>query len=546
LFGLLVLCAVPGPVRAAAPRLVVVVSVDQFAYRYTQWFDGRFPEDGLVRRVQKDGAWFSQCHHAHGFTYTAPGHAVMLTGTYPNRHGIIDNDWFDRARQQDVYCVEDPRVGLVGTTGADKPVSPRTLLVDTVGDQLKLATGGKAKVFGVAIKDRAAMLMTGHLADAAYWASEAGHWITSDYYRGDLPGYIRELNQQVTPQAYAGQTWDLLYPAEHYRHGVLEDSRHERPANGMQADFPHVMPAADDPNLVKHVACSPFGNDATLKVALRVIEAEKLGQDDIPDLLAINLSSNDYVGHSFGPDSLEVEDMLYRTDVQLSEFIDAVQRLLGGQPWVLYLTSDHGVGPIPERAAEAGLPARRDPLGDLTGLQQALEAYLRRTLRVEGREPNLILKLTDHQLYLDDRHPRLTGNNGYVAQQVARDWLAGHPAVAAAWTRQQLLTASSSSDAMASAASRGFHPQRSGDVLFALRPYHLQSSSGASHGSPWRYDTHIPLMVLGFALDGQATVPAGRFDDPVRPAQLAPTIARQLNIPEPAACDEQPLWRRNE
>lgn len=530
----------PWTAAAEPPRLVVVVSVDQWAYRYFQWFDGRFPNNGLVDRVRQQGVWYSQCRHGHGWTKTGPGHAVLLTGTYSPDHGIVGNDWFDRDSRNTVYCVADDQVEEVGGVSGTTSASPRSLLVDTVGDQLKLATAGRAKVFGVAIKDRAAILMAGHLADGAYWMNEQGKWVTSTYYRDDLPAYMRELNERAAPRAYAQQTWNLLKSPEHYWHGWPEQSRFEQPAAGMKADFPHIMPQADDPNLVRQVNTSPFGNHATLEAALQLIFEEQLGQDDVPDLLVINLSSNDYVGHAFGPHSLEVEDMTYRTDQQLAKFIDVVQQNLAGRPWLLFATSDHGVSPIPERAAARGIPAQRYPLGDLNTLQQALESHLRAALQVDSDAPDLVAKLTDAEVYLSGDHVALAGPQRSLAQRMVGDWLIDHPAIHSVWTREQLRESEGQSDPLALSVQRSFHARRSGDVLFVLRPYLLQSGGGTTHGSPWDYDTHVPLFVL--QLDGTGGSAGGRrVDQPVRPGQIAATVCHILDIPRPSACREPPL-----
>ena len=310
--------------KAEEPRLIVVISVDQFCADYLIRFQDNFstnPKESLFRTILQNGAWFPNCHHSHAFTYTAPGHAVQLTGAYPSTHGVIENDWFDRESGKSRYCVSDPTVEVIGLA-SQKPMSPRVLLVDTVGDALKLATNGKAKVIGVAIKDRAAILLSGHRADAAYWL-EKNQWVTSSYYRKDLPGYLRILNEGKAIDQYRGKTWELLLPREKYHNQGEDDNEFENPPTGFTAAFPHAL--VKDGELTpekfgEQVLVSPFGNDYTLLAAREIIDNEKLGADNIPDLLAINFSSNDYVGHAFGPLSFEVEDMTYRTDRQLAAF----------------------------------------------------------------------------------------------------------------------------------------------------------------------------------------------------------------------------------
>ncbi|MEO6625714.1 MAG: alkaline phosphatase family protein, partial [Burkholderiaceae bacterium] len=553
------------PLSAAErPRLVVVVSVDQLCYEYLVRFRGGFAADGLFLRVEKEGASFVNCHHRHAFTVTAPGHAVQLSGAYPDTNAVIGNSWFDRVSGKTIYCVADPEEDLVGppppvkTTEATptpetKPadakekekeeedptgISPRNLAVDTVGDVLKLATGGKAKVFGVAFKDRAAVLMTGHRADAAYWFhGKSGRWVTSTYYAKELPGYMRAINEGNSISQYAGQEWKLLLNSAAYQHYYPDDYPEERDPEGLGKAFPHKFALASDPKLSKQVLNSPFGNEVTLYAAGQVLVHEELGQDDVPDILAINLSSNDYVGHSFGPHSLEVQDLTYRTDRQLGEFLRFVEKQLAGKPWVLALTADHGVAPLVQYAKERGLPAARNPLGDLKVLQAKLEAHLRSELKARETDKTdkpLVQKLSENQVYLQQDHPALAGESFLLAQRITRDFLLRESAVVAAVTREQLL-AGGGEGKLNAQFRRAFHPRRSGDVLFVMAPYMVPGTSCTTHGSPWQYDTHVPLLLLG------PSIKPGRYERPTSPAALAATLSRLLEIESPSAAVEEPL-----
>lgn len=551
---LLAVSATLGQEKPTSPRLLVVVSVDQFCQDYLIRFQDNFPQEAsesLFRNVLSNGAWYANCHHAHAITITAPGHAVQLTGTYPSTHGVIENDWFDRTTGKVRYCVADPTVEVVGIpTG--KPMSPRVLLVDTVGDRLKLANSG-SKVFGVAIKDRAAILMAGHRADGAYWL-EKNHWVTSTYYRSDLPGYFRNLNEEKAIEQYRGQVWDLLLPREKYHNQQFpDDNVHENPPTGWTAAMPHALAKAGELTPDKfgdHVLFSPFGNDYTLLAARTIIENEKLGADDVPDLLAINFSSNDYVGHAFGPLSYEVEDITYRTDRQLAQFVKYLDTQVGAGNWTLALTADHGVAPIPEMVAERvtkaeqALPAKRNPIGDPKVVKETLEALLRQEIKVkELQDPktkNVILDLDSNQVYLNYDHPNLKANHLAQARQLIREWLLKQPYVAAAYTREELLAGG---EARLLAQMRlSFNPLRSGDVQYCFTPYSMPGATGATakpkgttHGSPWHYDTHVPLILLGHGI-----IP-GKYERRVSPAFLAPTASRLLGVDSPGACQEEPL-----
>jgi predicted AlkP superfamily pyrophosphatase or phosphodiesterase len=536
------------------PRLLVVISVDQFCQDYLIRFQDNFPTgpgESFFLQVLNHGAWFPNCHHKHAFTITAPGHACQLTGTYPAYHGIIGNNWYDRATGKSRYCVSDPTVEVVGIpTG--KPMSPRSLMTDTVGDRLKLASPS-SKVFGISIKDRAAILMSGHRADGAFWM-EKNQWVTSTYYRRDLPGYLRNINEGKVIEQFRGKTWDLLLPKEKYHNSLFpDDNPHENPPSGWTAAFPHQLAKPGELTPDKfgdHVLFSPYGNDFTLMVAREIIENERLGVDDVPDLLTINFASNDYVGHAFGPQSYEVEDMTYRTDRQLAAFVKFLDEQVGPGNWTLALTADHGVAPIPELAAlqtavgEQALPAKRNPLGDINVVRETLEALVRKELQVkELQEPNVknvIIDMDSSQVYLNYNHPNLESHHLAQARKLIQEWLSRQPYVAAAATREDLL--GGGDHRLLGQIRLSFNPARSGDVLFCFVPYSIPGAPGANprpkgttHGSPYHYDTHVPMLLLG------SGIAPGKYERRISPAFLAPTASRLLGVDSPGGCQEEPL-----
>jgi predicted AlkP superfamily pyrophosphatase or phosphodiesterase len=542
LLGLLALAAASAIAAAAPaadkPKLIVVISVDQFCQDYLIRFGDNFGEDGAFRRIAREGSQYTQCHHQHAFTVTAPGHAVQLTGTYPNVHGIVGNNWFDRYTGKETYCCDDPSVQIVGLPSA-KGVSPKQMQVETVGDVLKLATANRSKVFGVAIKDRVAMLMAGHNANGAFWLDD-NLWVTSTYYREDLPGYLRVLNEQQAIERFRGQTWDLLLAKEKYHNTGPDKNSWENPPKGFTSEFPHKLAGPGELKPLEygdHVLFSPFGNDYTLEAAREIIAGEQLGKDEFPDLLCINFSSNDYIGHAFGPHSLEVEDMVYRTDRQLGDFLRFLDGQVGPGNWTFAMAADHGVAPIVEYAKQFNLPAARNPLGKLDEVKKKLEARLRSQLQVGADDKPLVQKMEDYQVFLQHDHPVFakddTEDKFLLAQQIVRDWLLDQPAVAAARTRAELT--SGGVGKLNQQMQRSFHPRRSGDVLFALRPYCVPGAKGTTHGSPWHYDTHIPLLLIGNGIK------QGTFSRPVSPACLASTVAELTGVNYPSANVEQPL-----
>jgi hypothetical protein len=328
-------------------------------------------------------------------------------------------------------------VQIIGLPAA-KGVSPRKLLTETVGDVMKLASNNRSKVFGVAIKDRVAMLMTGHNADAAFWL-EDNLWTTSTYYRSDLPGYLRVLNDPQCTERFRGQAWDLLLAKDKYHNTGPDKNTWENPPKGFTSEFPHKLPGADKLTPLEFgdlAVISPLGNEVTLEAAREIVTGERLGQDEHTDLLCINLSSIDFVGHAFGPHSLEIEDMTYRTDRQLGDFLRFLDQQIGVDKWTLLLTADHGVAPIVEYAQQFRLPAKRSPLGKVDEVKGKLEAKLREQLGASPTDKPLVQKMEDYQAFLQQDHPLLTKSDYFVrAQNIVRDWLLAQPYVVAAFTR---------------------------------------------------------------------------------------------------------------
>jgi len=520
--------------EASRPRLLVIVCVDQLPYEYLTRMREGFADDGFFNTVAKQGASYVAAHHGQAFTSTGPGHSALCSGAYPNTTGIIDNDWFDRKSGEMLYCTVDAGVSIVGATGAG--MSPKNLQVGTLGDQLKLTSNGRSKVFGIALKDRAAILMAGHAADGVYWYDpSSGNWITSTYYRARLPDYLEAYNATGQAKHFGGGTWDLLLPAEKYESYYPDEAPFETNVAVLGRKFPHPLPSGDDKGFAKLITTSPRGNDMTLAIVREVLTEEKLGTDDDTDLLCVNFSSNDYVGHAFGPYSLEVQDMTYRTDRQLGEFIKLLDAKVGAGKWTLALSSDHGVAPVPEHAATMKLPARRVSDEHLAALRERIEAALKRRFG-QGDEPNrtFVRNFDANSLYLNRESPELIGDHYITAQQIARDVIVDDDVVSIAFTRDELVRGGNETE-MFHRMTLGFHAQRSGDVLYCLKPYHIAGKTTATHGSPWEYDTHVPVLLLG------AGITPGSYDRMVSPPMIAPTLARIVKVDAPSGCTVEPL-----
>jgi hypothetical protein len=480
-------CAIAGA-APRKPKLVLAVVFDQLRYDYLTRYRSEY-RAGFDRFLAK-GAVFTDARYDHYPTITAVGHSTFLTGATPAISGIVGNSWFDRAEGKSVTSVSDGATRLVGATG--QGASPRRMLVDTVGDQLKMASGGASRVIGISLKDRAAILPAGHTADAAYWFVDlAGGFVSSTYYQDALPAWVRDFDASQPCQPYAGRKW----------------LTHSIPTTGV--------------SLCEAVTASPFGNDMVERFAELALESERLGKRESTDLLAVSFSSTDLVGHQYGPDSPEMRELCLASDRALGKLIDAVERQVGPDGFVLVLTGDHGVAPIPEVNAQ-----RKMPGGRMTGnpVAKAVEAALTRKYGdakwfANSAETGLYLNLETLDSKKIDRAD---------ADRVAAEAALAVPHVFRVFTREQLLYGQLQNDSIGRRVANGFFAQRSPDLEVLLDPYWIAGNTPASHSTPFGYDTHVPLVFLG------ASIRPGRYTQPVTINDVAPTLATLLAVETPA------------
>lgn len=544
---LFALASLAGAAVPAKPRLVVLISIDQFRADYqTRFVDLFLPPvtkdgPGGFRYLMERGAYHTDAHHDHFPLYTGPGHSIHFTGSTPYKSGIVSNDWFDRDWNGKRYCVQDPKSLLVGTRDP-KPadgVSPVTLRVTTVGDELKMATGGQAKVWGLSFKDRAAVLMAGHLADGVLWYDDkTGAWISSQYYRkdGTLPQWVVDWNAQKKIDPFFGKAWTLSVPPAALKRLWTPGNGHVSNPYGLGTSFGpngHKIDGglpAPGPAFYKAFTTTPFGNEYVLETARELIRREGLGRDAIPDILAINLSSNDYIGHAYGPDSAEVLDVTVQTDRQLSRFFQFLARAVpGGLANVtIVVTADHGVSPIAAETHEAGIPA--GTYGD-----QTLEDKVEEALEKELGAGKWTKKLVEVNYYLDLDALKAKNVPAARAEEIAAAALRAQPGIYAAYTRTQILEGRMLDNDVAQRVSRSFHPKVSGDVVIVPEPYWMPGYStpptGTTHGSPYAYDTSVPMLFAGFGIK------PGRYTQRVSTLDTAPTLSDILGILQPSGCE---------
>jgi predicted AlkP superfamily pyrophosphatase or phosphodiesterase len=535
----------------ARPRLVLLIVVDQFRYDYLTRFGDLFGSRGIGRLLREGASW-TEANFDHVPTFTAPGHAVFMTGAWPSQTGIIANEWYERDTGRKVKSVTDDSTQMLGVKG-NKGYSPRRLLCSTVGDELRVADNDRSKVIGISAKDRSAILPAGRRANAAYWfGTDNGNMVSSTYYFKELPDWVARFNSRHIADHWFGAHWDRLLPEGEYLKRAGKDDVPWENLDKSSNDtnfFPHVITGgAPNPSKLFYKALdyTPFSNDLLVAFAEEAITNEKLGEGSDTDVLSVSFSANDYVGHRFGPYSQEAMDMTLRVDRQIGTLLDFIDAHLGLQNVVVVFTADHGASPVPEQAALMNLPGRRYQKAELRQLvEDGLEArygrpgrpatdYIQTFTNREETEQGLI----NGNFYLNRPALKRDGIDLDECERVVGELSMRMPGVARYFTRAQLESNSiSSSDSIARRVQHGFYPQRSGDVIIVFEPYNIlfdlpddptDPRSTATHGSPYSYDTHVPLIIMGrdFA--------RGSYLQPATPADIAQTLASLLKVQTPS------------
>lgn len=544
------------------PKLVVLVVFDQMRGDYLDRWATAFGPDGF-ERMKRDGVWYSACHLPYACSSTGPGHASIATGAPPSKHGIIENEWFERHAGnrpgEPIYCAQPTRpYALVPPLPADagRPgrgdesgFSPERLLVPTVGDALLEATGGTSRVFTLSIKDRTAVLMGGQKPTGAYcFDTRDGKFHTGAYYRDRVHPWVEAFNASGTVNRWVGKEWDRLRPELDYDRLAGPDlAAGEGFGAGQRRIFPHSMSEAKEPGQAYYTALeiSPFGNEILFELTKQAITAEKLGSGTGADLLCVSCSSNDLIGHQWGPNSHEVLDVTLRSDRMIAAFLKFLDETVGRERYVMIITADHGVCPIPEqeRTREKYPAARRMKVVDVLG---GLERALNDTFGpgADGPVPWLDLNAWPDRywpwVYLNRRAIKAAGKPFSAVSDFAAQWLGNQPGMQVAFTREQIERAPAmggppEASPLLKQVRLAYHPDRCGDVIVIPRPGVQVSAyaSGTGHGTPHAYDTHVPVLVYG------AGVPAlGRRNERVSSLIVAPLLARALGIRPPAGAME--------
>jgi predicted AlkP superfamily pyrophosphatase or phosphodiesterase len=513
-------------------KLVVVIVIDQFRYDYLERFKGVLGARGLRRLIDR-GALFTNANYNYVPTYTAPGHAAIFTGSVPAQNGIVGNNYYDRDTDAERVMVSDNAAKVVTSYGtqsytkATKPASPRVLIGTTIGDQMRLATNFKAKVVALSLKDRAAVLPGGKNANGAYWFdASSGSLVSSDYYFSELPAWVNKFNSGGHADKFFGKTWDRLLDSSSYSNtqGVTTDVK----GSPLGRHFPYVLNGLGEERpgeeFYKEFQYTPFANEYLVDFAKAAIEGESMGADEIPDLLAISFSTPDLVGHAYGPDSEELQDVYIRLDQVIAEFLDYLDQRIGLSRTLIAVTADHGVSPVP---ALLSLNRIEAAVIDPTKCKDAVNKAL--SERFGGEK--WVLALVNDQVYLDRKRIMDQKLDPAEVERVTGEALLGIPGIARYFTRTQILNGQMTGGLISQRITNGFNPQRSGDVWLITNPYQFlaEGEIATTHGSPYDYDTHVPIILSG------PGIRPNRYHTECSPVDIAPTLCDLVGVEAPPA-----------
>jgi len=512
----------PAATSLPQPKLVVGLVVDQMRWDYLYRYYDRYQAGGF-KRLLNEGFTCENTNIDYIPTVTAAGHTCIYTGSVPALHGIAGNDFIIQATGKSMYCTDDSTVVAVGSTSKAGQMSPRNLLVTTVTDELRLATNFRSKVIGIALKDRGGILPAGHTANAAYWFDdESGNWISSTYYMNDLPAWVKNFNNQKVAEKYLKQDWNALYPINTYVQSAPDNSpRYEGKFGGTEAPTLPIKTSELYKGKVGMIRSTPFGNTMTLDLARAAVEGEQLGKNVVTDFLAVSLSSTDYVGHQFGPNSVEAEDTYLRLDKDLAAFFSYLDATVGKGNYSVFLTADHGAAHNPRYLIDHNIPAGYwDDYKAVVDMEKLMEDKF--------KVKNLIRSMANYQVTFNNGIIKKEGLNIDALKQICVDYLEAQPTIAFAVDMQKAQTANIPED-LRTRIINGYNVEHSGVIQIILKPGYFtgHGSTGTTHGSWNPYDTHIPLVFMGWGIKHGSLTRQTHMTD------IAPTVASLLHIQAP-------------
>lgn len=516
---------------AHRPKLVLVIALDQFRADYLAKFDAHFGDKGF-KRLLAEGVSFTG-HYGQYATYTGPGHAQLLSGSYPYVNGISTNKFYNPASGRSEAMVFDAESKVLGLkeTDADMDVSPRNFYGSTVGDELIMATGGKAKVVSLATKGRGAILLGGRLGKTYWMNDDNGEMTTSTYYAPELPAWVRSWNQKKLADSWFGKTWDRALPIEAYGVAAPDDTPSEGGGKGLGKTFPHKLtgklkaPGAD---YYDALCMTPYANDWEIDFAKAAVDNEMLGQRGVTDILAVSLSATDLAGHDFGPLSQEVMDLVVRSDKQIGELLDWVYGKLGHDNVLVVLSADHGGVPMPEQLAAMGFSAGRIK-------KKTIKEAVEKALHDKFGGDKWLLALEDPHVFLDRKKIAEKKLDPELVERVAGAAAAAIPGVGGFFTREELMRGHVPDTDLGRSMLRTYFVPRGGDLVLWMLPFHFwgkyaEKDTGTTHGTFYRYDTDVPVLISG------PGIKPGRLGMHEM-VDLAPTLSHLLGVSVPAGAE---------
>jgi predicted AlkP superfamily pyrophosphatase or phosphodiesterase len=516
------------------PKLVVGIVVDQMRWDYLYRFYDRYQSNGF-KRLLNEGFSCENTQVDYIPTFTAPGHTCIYTGSVPAITGIAGNDFIIQATGKSMYCTEDTTVKTIGSTSIAGEMSPRNLLTNTVTDELRLATNFRSKVIGIALKDRGGILPAGHTANAAYWFDDkSGNWITSSYYMQELPQWAKDFNDQKLPEAYLKSDWTPLYPIDTYVQTLPDDSKYEGKFSGTTSPTLPVKTSAIYKGNLGMIRSTPYGNTLTLDMAVAAINGEKLGQGNVTDFLAVSFSSTDYIGHQFGPNSVEIEDTYLKLDRDMANLFTFLDAKLGKGNYTVFLTADHGAAHNTAFLKDHGIPA---DVWDDAAVKDSLNKFLLSKYKVE----KTVISFANYQVNFNNAAIKYAQLNKEEIIKVSIDFLQKQKGVAFAIDMRHAQTANIPEE-LRTRIVNGYSVPHSGEVQIILQPGWFtghgsgdNGPTGTTHGTWNPYDTHIPLVFMGWG------IPHGHLNRETHMTDIAPTVAALLHIQAPNGCIGKPI-----
>lgn len=510
------------------PKLVIGIVVDQMKMEYLYRFSDDFGKNGF-KRLMNEGFVFQNMHYNYLPTYTAPGHASIYTGTTPSIHGIVSNEWFSRTLGKERYCTEDVSVKTIGNgTKEEGEMSPKNLLSTTITDELRLATNFKGKVIGMSLKDRGAILPAGHFANWAFWFSKTGNFISSTFYGEKLPEWVEEFNKEKRYMPYILKGWDLLKPIAIYNESMEDNNPYEgKLYNSKLPVFPYNLKEMYDKNNPGVIRTTPFGNNLLAEFAMKSIEKEQLGKDEITDFLTVSFSSTDYVGHSLGPRSMELQDTYLRLDQTIAEFLNYLDKTVGTANYLLFLTADH--------AGAENSSYLKDHKYNVDNIEPKNIRKALTKFSIDTFGEDLVLNYSNFNLFFNKELIKTKGFELANVKQSFKDFLMNQNQVKRVYTEEEILNATGN-DYYLNFIAKGYDVTQNGDLVVQDKPGYIEyHSTGTSHGTTYTYDTHVPLIFYGWKIK------KGESFEKKEITQIAPTISQKIKIQFPNSTEAEVL-----